>query len=318
MSLSRNHKTPKKQKTTRLIAHENMANSDYHSKSEYISSSFVKSVHKHSVGQAERPLEPSDALLFGDQFHTYMEGEVDFYKRFAVIDDDDIVKEILSKPKRDGSYYSNARMTAVYKNWLKDNAPKDREIISKERLSCIKGMHQSITKNKELLRRLEGAKHKRPEWSFFTEPNHVITFWGSHEVEVKDQNGSLFYLDFSIFKDLNFRIRPDYLVIKDDATLMFDWKTCKDASLRAFKRDFFSLGYDIQAVFYAGVYGMKPENFFFVAVEKEPPLSSVVYGLGEETIHSGILKLYNALLRIKNWKETGFKGLEESKKANLL
>lgn len=318
MSLSKQHDIPEKPKGTQLITHQDMSNDEYHSKSEYISSSFVKSVHKHSVGQAKIPLEPSEALLFGDQFHTYMEGEDGFYKRFATIDDDAIVKKILSTPKKDGTYYSAPRMTAVYKNWLKNNTPKDRQVVSKDRLTSIKSMYESIVKNEELLRLLEGVKEKRSEWSFFTKPNHTITFGGSPEVEVVDRNGELFYLDFSIFKDLKFRIRPDYMTIKDNVSFMFDWKTCKNASLKAFKKDFFSLGYDIQAIFYAGVYGLDPKKFFFVAVEKETPFSSAVYGLDEVTIDSGILKLYHALLRIKKWKETGFDGLEESRRTSLL
>ena len=65
--------------------YESMPNSEYHSLKDYISSSFVKSVAKHSIAKALQPLEPSQALLFGDAMHTYFEDQEAYNQRFKVL-----------------------------------------------------------------------------------------------------------------------------------------------------------------------------------------------------------------------------------------
>ena len=128
-----------------------MPNDVYHSKKDYISSSFVKQTLKHSVAKALEPLEPSDALVFGDQFHTYIEDVSEYKKRFKLLDDSHIVEEILTTPKRDGTFYKNAQA-----------------FISLDRHNSIVSMASSIHENEVLKDLMQGTEGYHPEWSFFT------------------------------------------------------------------------------------------------------------------------------------------------------
>ena len=77
----------------------NMSNKDYHEHgSDYISSSFVKSVAKHSIAKALQPIEPNQALIFGDAMHTYFESKTDFHSRFVTFDDQEVISSILEAP----------------------------------------------------------------------------------------------------------------------------------------------------------------------------------------------------------------------------
>ena len=310
-----------------LHIYKDLSNEDYHSKKDYISSSFVKSVFKHSVADALKPLEVSDALIEGDQFHTLMESELDFNKRFFVAekpDDTAIIKEILTTPKKDGTFYTErgVTMTNKYKAWVAEHTPivpEGKMLVWSDKFEQYNRMKESLLSNPMYLDRTKNTDQFNAEWSFFTKKNHVITFYDSHLYEYADEFGEIIVLDFSEFSDLKFRVRPDQFQMRGDEIIWIDdWKTCRDASLYAFKGDLYKLAYDLQAIFYSGVMGVDPELFTFWAVQKEKPYSSAPYNLKPDTIHRAIIKLHKTLKRIKLWKETGYDGLQESLQENLI
>ena len=86
------------------------------------------------------------------------------------------------------------------------------------------------------------------------------------------------------------RCRPDYIT-KDNFIL--DLKTTDDASPAAFARSVRKYRYDVQAAFYLdGVEyatGIRPEHFYFIAVEKSAPFGVGVYELSEGMIEDARL-----------------------------
>lgn len=298
---------------TQLNIVENMPNAEYHAQKDYISSSFVKGVYKHSVAKALIPLDPTkDSLVQGDRFHTLMEGDDAFNARFEVHskpDDSEIIANLLDlewcikmKLKKKGDKpYTQPASTNYYKNWLEKHTPvasKGKDIVWSDEYDMYAKMKLSIINNRALTDLLfntyEVTNHK-DEVSFFTEE--------------PDEFG------------LKYRVRPDryYSTIGNEVGLILDWKSCQDASPRAFKSDFYKFAYDIQAVFYAEkVLGIPAENFFFVAVEKNYPYNSAVYGLDEQTIDVARDKMNVALQRISLYYKEGIDGIENSNQITYL
>ena len=88
---------------------------------------------------------------------------------------------------------------------------------------------------------------------------------------------------------LALKARPDIFI--PERGILVDLKTTRDASPKrgGFERQFFSLGYHIQAAFYKYVLelaGYPIEDFIFLAVEKEPPYAVQIHNL-----HSDVLNL---------------------------
>jgi hypothetical protein len=99
------------------------------------------------------------------------------------------------------------------------------------------------------------------------------------------------------------KCRPDKW--RKDGVLV-DLKTCEDASPEGFAKSVYNYGYHLQAAFYldgaarairqSGRTDLEiPSEFFFVAVEKEPPYAVGVYNLDYEAMEIGRDR-YSALL----------------------
>ena len=96
------------------------------------------------------------------------------------------------------------------------------------------------------------------------------------------------------FRDVNVRIRPDYLTDKH----IVDLKTCVDARSDAFSRSIMTFGYAIQAAFYVDVAlaldGQK-RDFYWVAVEKEAPYAVAVYKASDAMLQYGRAQYLKAI-----------------------
>lgn len=127
----------------------NLSNESYHSVgSEIISSSFLKGVYKHSVLKAKIPLEQSDALTFGSQFHDICElGEENFKTKYSIIPND-----------------SSNKRTKAYKDFVKNN----KNVITKNDSSKIVTMYKNVNNN-EFYRSLEDNYDVYAEHSFYAE-----------------------------------------------------------------------------------------------------------------------------------------------------
>lgn len=95
------------------------------------------------------------------------------------------------------------------------------------------------------------------------------------------------------------KIRPD-LMIRDEAMIL-DVKTCLDASQNAFSRAIWQYRYDVQAGFYLNgasiIDEVQYEQYFILAVEKNPPYASALYRLDGAVMESGEIGFRKALRR---------------------
>lgn len=261
-----------------MKTYSNLSNADYHSLHDHVSSSFVKAVAKHSIAKAMQKFDPTPALIFGDAMHTYFEDRQKFHKRFVVFDDTQIVAEILERRPD----IINASMTKDYKTYkakFEDGLKEDQVVISGMDMHRIEMMYKSAIDNKALKDLYEryGTYDICDEYSFITtEP---------------DEYGLLY------------RVRPDRLLVQDEEPVaILDWKSCKDASHKGFKTDFFRFRYDLQAAFYCDMLGIEMYDFYFVAIEKEFPYNTAVYSLDEDTQTRAMQELNVIKQRIGKWK----------------
>jgi len=260
--------------------YSDMSNEQYHSNEGYISSSFIKSVSKHSIAKALKPIEPSQALFFGDAMHTYFESREQFHKRFIVFKDSEIIAEILERRPD----ISAPTMTKEYKSFKNDfqcSLQEGQSVISEQDMETIQQMYNSAIRNEALRDMYESyyPYQVQDEYSFFTEEEDVF--------------------------GLKYRVRPDRLLVDDDKNpvAIIDWKSCRDASIKAFRSDFYKYRYDLQAAFYCDVLDISIDNFYFVAIEKEYPYNTAVYSLDPETAMKASAELSEIKDIIGKWRK---------------
>ena len=277
--------------------YSDLSNQEYHSLNQHVSSSFVKSVAKHSIDRAMLKLDATPALLFGDAMHTYFESREQFHKRFVIFDDEEIIKDILER-RPDITTPSMTKDYKIYKSDFESSLDPDQSVISAYDMDRIKHMYNSAVTN-------EGLKSIYDMYDY-------DEFWDEYS----------FISDEEDLWGLKYRVRPDRMLVLDMEPLaIIDWKSCQDASEKAFRSDFWRYRYDLQAVFYCDVLSIPAQNFYFVAIEKEFPYNTAVYSLSEETIVNTALELNRIKSRISQWKKNPTpqtSGLENSNKITLL
>ena len=261
-----------------MKTYSDMSNNDYHALKDYISSSFVKSVAKHSIAKALQPIEPNQALLFGDAMHTYFEDSQAFHKRFKVFKDSEIIAKILERRPD----ITSPTMTKDYKTYKKDfecSLGENQVAISEDDMYTIQYMYQSMVDNdavKEIYKMYDPSE-SWDEYSFLTEEEDLHS--------------------------LKYRVRPDRLLVRNEEPMaILDWKSCRDASEKSFRSDFWKYRYDLQAAFYCDVMGILVDDFYFVAIEKQYPFNTAVYGLNPETQMNALKELNVIKYRIGEWK----------------
>ena len=119
------------------------------------------------------------------------------------------------------------------------------------------------------------------------------------------KEASFFWIDKY---DIHCKCRPDYL--SPDFQYMIDLKSTTDASPRGFKNSVLKFNYAVQAQFYIrGVHkvsGIKPRNFYFIAMEKTRPYHVEIYDLDETWLKIADKEIDEALYRIFNLKDRDF------------
>jgi len=259
--------------------YSDLSNADYHSMSDHVSSSFVKAVAKHSIQRAMKKFDPTPALIFGDAMHTYFEDRLAFVRRFVVFDDTEIVARILEQ-RPEISVPSMTREYKTFKAEFEQSVKDDQTVITQYEMQSIEYMYKSAVDNAGLQ-------------SIYQDFNHD-DIWDEYS----------FLTDEPDYHGLNYRVRPDRLLVKDEQpVVIIDWKSCRDASERAFRADFWKFRYDLQAAFYCSLLEVPMDQFFYVAIEKEFPYNSAVFSLDEDTQMKAMRELELIKERIGKWKE---------------
>lgn len=96
-----------------------------------------------------------------------------------------------------------------------------------------------------------------------------------------------------VINDVPFRGKADILT---DRGHIIDLKTCQN--ITNFKRDAYSLGYDIQAYIYCQLWGITYKEFEFIAIDKKT-LDIGIYKCSKEFYESGKQKTNNVLTAYK-------------------
>ena len=105
---------------------------------------------------------------------------------------------------------------------------------------------------------------------------------------------------------IEIKCRPDSLDV--GSGVIYDIKTCADASPDGFERAVQTYGYAIQAAFYLHVCkmeGLRPKRFVFACVEKEAPYAVGIHTLTQEYLDWGHSQMMLALDQIKRANDTG-------------
>ena len=204
----------------------------------------------------------SAAFTFGGMYDCMLFTPDEFDKRYFVLDDSEIVNAIVTERPQ----ITSPRMTAKYKNWLKDYeeevAEKGMEMISQE----------DVTKSEEMIQRLkdtgvlEGYLQGDYQHEFSTDLDGIPV------------RGFLDCLGANYITDL---------------------KSARD--LMKFRYDVRSFDYDIQAHIYTQVLGI--DTFYWVAQEKNYPYPIGVFEATEETLESGRAKFNRAVQLIQMYLE---------------
>lgn len=242
------------------------------------SSTQIKSVVKHSVRKALIPIADSDALRMGRAFHTVMESVEAFDRDYAVFDDTEIVFSI----QRERPNISVPSMTKEYKQARKqfEQENQGKEIVSLDDFNTLLMMRENAFSNPQVEAIMQSADKTYVEQSY-RKSVHI----DSHQASVL------------------VKARPDLIVHMGNSSYkMIDWKSCRDASPKGFRSDFFKYRYDVQAVVYCDVVGIDPRDFLFVALEKEAPYLCAVYGMTDEVIEVASRDYENALVSIARYE----------------
>jgi len=247
--------------------------------SEHVSSSFVKAVSKHSISRAMLKFDPTRALIFGDAMHTYFEDRLAFVRRFVVFDDTEIIDQIMQR-RPEISVPSMTKEYKSFKSEFEHSLNEGQTVITQHEMDSIEYMYRSAVDNTGLQSIYQDHAHDDiwDEYSFLTDK--------------PDHHGLLY------------RVRPDRLLVKnDEPQVIIDWKSCRDASEKAFRSSFWKFRYDLQAAFYCSILEVPMDQFFYVAIEKEFPYNSAVFSIDEDTQMRAMRELELIKERIGEWKE---------------
>ena len=172
------------------------------------------------------------------------------------------------------------RRTKAVKDSIKDAEAAGKIILTADDFNALMGMAQAVFKNPICAALLDGSLRE-------------------HSV-------------FSEIDGVRVKCRPDGW--KMDKVIMFDLKSCEDASPEGFAKTCTRFRYHVQDAFYrhvvASITGEDADNmtFVFIVVEKKPPYAVALYTLDELAKLQGWvearedLRIYREALESDNWR----------------
>jgi hypothetical protein len=199
------------------------------------------------------PEPPTADMIFGTALHSYvLEGEEAFKRDIFVLDE-------TKRPVPDKNYQTHAN-----RDWkagvIAMAALEGKELITMEEFEKIKIMNDKLRKNPRSKELIEFTRNQFES----------VARWKWNKSDCK----SLLDIRNEIF--------------------LCDLKKSRDADPINFHRQFFSLEYDLQSGMYSdadcgGNFSYhKAKDFFYIAVEDEPPYGISVHKVSTEVIQKGV------------------------------
>lgn len=260
------------------------SNEEYHSKSQYISSSQVKTICKKSVTHfIEQEAIFGPALTIGSAFHgLVLEPEI-FDKEFLVLHD-----------KIDRRTKAGKQKHAMMEKIAIENG---QELILKDDFLTIQRMARSVENNAEYTELLDNCKK---EISIYIDDFQIPGLDHKFQVRVRPDAYSGSPMNFAG---------------KTIPNVVCDLKSCQDSSPRAFKSSIYMYGWHIQAAYYLdllthvskslfGDDGVPFDTFYFLAVEKKHPYMAQMYELNKDMLEEGRRQYRKALRMWHTYLET--------------
>lgn len=217
--------------------------------------------------------EPTPAMIFGNAFHTLILEPDKFDKRYCTVPDD--------SPRRPSSIQRNAKKPSPetlisIAFWDEFNAANQDKIIL------------SASDNEKLLLMQNALFAHEPSMEYLNELQEVEKeFLWNDDITGIEMKGKLdgVHSDFTI-----------------------DLKTCMTAEPGTFSNIAFNSAYHRQAALYMDARGLNKMNkgdFFFIAIEKEPPFGISVMKCGRDFIEHGRFVYGQILEDFQYWNQMG-------------
>lgn len=249
---------------------------DYHD-SEGLSSTKIKDIlespPERYLAEWEEPSPPKRCFIFGNAFHTKILEPNDFDDRYLT----DVV-EIPARSKKEGK--------DIFATWLADHADRymqlykgkmDSKQWATEYLAWkFPDKIHLLEDEVEALGCMEKANTENPRCiEILSEGKAELTY------RVKDKK-------YGFDK----KCRPDFIRV-GSKILIYDWKSCVDASFNAFAKDVAKFSYHVSGAFYKDIiaecYNVHPNNveFLWVACEKKAPYGIAFWRMDEAAYDAG-------------------------------
>ena len=256
-----------------------LPNEQYHSYSDYESSTTVKELNISLKHREDMEFKHTDAMAMGSLFHDSMEAlrtgqdlseisaVIDNYGRSKKSDAADFILKYYPIVHGEDIYemdYEEMTSKATSRSQLHDEC----EDLEKRFLA---GKQKVTTENFELSELMVEAIKNHPE------AGKIIKLHGSPELS--------FFTEVEINIDgemipIKIRVRPDELIEFEDCILLIDWKSIGEyATDKNIRKSLWNYRYDIQAAMYQDAlikFTDKPIYFRFVFAESKKPAKEKV------------------------------------------
>ena len=236
-----------------------------------LNSSTIKAFCKSGIhGELEliKPAKGSEALWFGQAFHSAILEPEDFAKRVHLFEETGI----------------GPSAEVAHRKYLEEHP--DAIAMRKGWIELIEAMRTRITKHPETAPMLE------------CEGRNEVTFIWRSVIEI---NGERVTIPCKARVD---RFMRDFIPYKDAAPVsgVLDIKTCQDSSVSGFERAIGNFGYHIQAAWYlAGAIKcgeldrLHDDSYNIIAVQKSSPNPVGVYPINTASLQYGVKECNRAM-----------------------
>ncbi len=253
-----------------------ISNEDYH-KSDGLSSTNIKDILEATpekyMAEWETPSLPKRCFIFGNAFHTKILEADQFDSRYLTT-----APDIPARNRIEGK--------EVFAKWTADN--------SDTLMTLYKGKMDSKQWATEYLKwKYPGKIHLLEDEVEMLEQMELANKRNPRCLNIlRDGAAELTYRVTCAKTGVDKKCRPDWIKV-GNKILVYDWKSCEDASFFAFGRDVAKFGYHISGAWYVDIiakaHGVPVEDveFLWVACEKKPPYGIAFWRMDEQAYEAG-------------------------------